>query len=208
MPELDALLSQSAALHNHLCPRQVLGVRMGMYAAVLLALPLPQADKHLFTFVETDGCFADGVMVATGCSLGHRTLRLMDYGKVAAVFVDTETDRAVRISTHPQSRLRAEAAMSTAPSRWEAQRDAYQILPFADLFVAREVSLNLSLKAIISKPGIRTICAVCGEEIVNEREISMGNEVLCQSCAGESYWSPAGQETILSSPVAHIGCQP
>ena len=56
---------------------------------------LPQTDKRLYTFVETDGCFADGVMVATGCSLGHRTLRLIDYGKVAATFVDTR-ERAKR----------------------------------------------------------------------------------------------------------------
>jgi formylmethanofuran dehydrogenase subunit E len=67
---LAALLQQSAALHRHLCPRQVLGVRMGLYAAELLGLALPQSDKRLFTIVETDGCFADGVSVATGCTLG------------------------------------------------------------------------------------------------------------------------------------------
>jgi formylmethanofuran dehydrogenase subunit E len=38
MHDLQTLLAQSAALHNHLCPRQVLGVRMGMYAAELLDL--------------------------------------------------------------------------------------------------------------------------------------------------------------------------
>ncbi len=32
MTSLDELLSRSAALHKHLCPRQVLGVRMGMLA--------------------------------------------------------------------------------------------------------------------------------------------------------------------------------
>ncbi|MGB1288420.1 MAG: FmdE family protein, partial [Aggregatilineales bacterium] len=68
---------------------------------------LPQRDKRLITFVETDGCFADGVSVATGCWLGRRTMRLMDYGKVAATFVDTLTGDAVRIAPHPQSRTRA-----------------------------------------------------------------------------------------------------
>lgn len=194
MTQLDALLAQSAARHNHLCPRQVLGVRMGMYAAALLGLILPQSEKRLFTFVETDGCFADGVSVATGCTLGHRTLRLIDYGKVAATFVDTETEQAVRLSPHPQSRMRAEAAAPNAPNRWEAQCAAYQTLPFDELFVAREVALNLSLKAIISKPGVRVTCAVCGEEIVNEREISVNHQTLCQSCAGESYWSLAAAE--------------
>jgi formylmethanofuran dehydrogenase subunit E len=89
MLALNQLLDRSAELHNHLCPRQVLGVRIGMYAGELLGLELPQTDKRLYTFVETDGCFADGVSVAAGCWLGRRTMRLMDYGKVAAVFVDT-----------------------------------------------------------------------------------------------------------------------
>jgi formylmethanofuran dehydrogenase subunit E len=32
MPTLKELLDQTAAMHRHLCPRQVLGVRMGLYA--------------------------------------------------------------------------------------------------------------------------------------------------------------------------------
>jgi len=36
MSDLASLIARSAALHDHLCPRQVLGVRMGMYAADLL----------------------------------------------------------------------------------------------------------------------------------------------------------------------------
>ena len=75
------LLRQSAALHRHLCPCQVLGVHMGCWAGELLDLELPQADKRLLTIVETDGCFTDGVAVATGCRVGRRTLRIEDYGK-------------------------------------------------------------------------------------------------------------------------------
>ena len=94
-------------MHKHLCPRQVLGVRMGQYAGELLRLELPQQDKRLYTFVETDGCFVDGVTVATGCSVGHRTLRLMDQGKVAATFVDMRSGKAVRIWPDAQCRARA-----------------------------------------------------------------------------------------------------
>ena len=74
MPDLPDLLTKTAALHDHLCPRQVLGVRTGLLAARLFGLDLPQADKRLFAFVETDGCYSDGVSVSTGCWLGHRTL--------------------------------------------------------------------------------------------------------------------------------------
>jgi formylmethanofuran dehydrogenase subunit E len=185
---LDALLQQSAALHNHLCPRQVLGVRMGMYAAALLGLPLPQTDKRLYTLIETDGCFADGISVATGCWLGHRTLRLMDYGKVAATFADSETGHAVRIRPHPQARTRAAEIFPEAQSHWQAQLEAYQIMPDETLLQAQEVALNVSLKALISRPGVRVTCSVCSEEILNERELLVEGQPVCRGCAGENYW--------------------
>lgn len=89
-------------MNKHLCPRQVRGVRIGLCAEELLRLELPRHDKLLYAFVETDGCFVDGVTVATGCSTGHRTLCLMDYGKVAVSFVDMQTGNAFRIwlNTH------------------------------------------------------------------------------------------------------------
>ncbi len=68
MADLQGLLTVSASRHkDHLCPRQVLGVRMGMFAAELFRLDLPQKDKRLFTFIETDGCLVDGIAAATGC---------------------------------------------------------------------------------------------------------------------------------------------
>jgi formylmethanofuran dehydrogenase subunit E len=193
MMELTELLNHSAALHDHLCPRQVLGVRMGLYAGALFDMVLPQTRKRLYTFVETDGCFVDGVAVATGCTLGHRTLRLVDYGKVAATFVDTESGRAVRIAPHPLSRARAAQAVPDREGRWQTQLEAYQIMPDAELFQVQEVALNLSLAAIISRPGVRVNCVVCGEEILNERQVLIDGQPLCQSCAGEGYWS--GLET-------------
>lgn len=188
MPEIKTFLEHSAALHDHVCPRQVLGVRMGMHAARLFDLALPQTDKRLYTFVETDGCFADGILVATGCSLGHRTMRLMDYGKVAATFVDTLTERAVRIAPHAQARTRALDYAPQSEGHWQAQLEAYQIMPVNELLVWQEVTLNLSMKALISI-NQRVTCSVCGEEILNEREVRVEDQVVCRSCFGESYWS-------------------
>ena len=191
--QLDTLLSRSAALHNHLCPRQVLGVRMGLYAATLLGLELPQTDKRLYTLIETDGCFADGISVATGCWLGHRTLRLIDYGKVAATFADSETGRAVRIRPHPLARTQAAERFPEAKSRWHAQLEAYQIMPDEDLLQVQEVELTLPLAALISRPGVRVNCSVCGEEILNEREVLVNGQPVCRGCAGESAFGNGGQ---------------
>jgi formylmethanofuran dehydrogenase subunit E len=189
MPDLETLLNQSAALHDHLCPRQVLGVRMGMYAAKLFSLELPQTDKRLYTFIETDGCFADGIAVATGCWLGHRTMRLMDLGKVAATFCDTKTGRCVRMWPHPASRERAAACTPGARSRWHGQREAYQIMPDTELLCFREVTLALSMNALVSRPCVRVVCDICGEEILNEREVLEAGKVLCRGCAGEAYYT-------------------
>ena len=187
-PEMEGLLERTAALHKHLCPRQVLGVRMGMYAAEQLSIEVPQTAKRLLAFVETDGCFADGVSIATGCSMGHRTMRLVDYGKVAATFVDTHNGRALRCFPSLDVRSRAVAFATGAPSRWHAQLAAYQQMPSEQIFQVREVSLNLDLSGIIGKPGTRAACSTCGEEILNQREVIADGRVSCLSCAGESYW--------------------
>lgn len=174
-------------MHKHLCPRQVLGVRMGLYAGELFRLELPQRDKRLYTFVETDGCFVDGVTAATGCSIGHRTLRLMDYGKVAASFVDTKTGKGIRIWPSPQCRSHAVDYAPTAPNRWRAQLEAYQVMPASHLLRTCEIELLIDLKALIAQPGVRVNCCACGEEIVTQREVIRDGQVLCRACAHGGY---------------------
>ena len=186
-PRLQPQLKALGAMHKHLCPRQILGVRMGLYAGELLGLELPQHDKRLFTFVETDGCFVDGVTVSTGCSVGHRTLRLMDYGKVAASFVDTKTERAIRIWPSPQCRVLARNYAPTAPNSWQAQFEAYQVMPAPELLSVSSITLRIDLKALIARPGGRVNCAVCGEEILNQRNTIRNGQVLCHSCAEGGY---------------------
>lgn len=184
-------MQSTTILHRHLCPRQVLGVRMGLLAAKVLELELPQKDKRLLAFVETDGCFADGVMVASGCSMGHRTMRLVDQGKVAATFLDTKSERALRVSPSAGARAAAAACMPAAPNRWKAQLEGYQVLPDEELLIWREVKLELDWKRMVGRAGVRVNCAACGEEIINLREVESARGVVCRQCAGEIYWSAA-----------------
>lgn len=197
MPDLTlltALLNLSAERHQHLCPRQVLGVRMGLLGLKELGL-LPASgrfsntDKRLLTIVETDGCGADGVAVATDCAVGRRTLRVLDFGKVATTMIDVESGRAIRIHPHPHSRQRAQQTAPSAPSPWHAYLSAYQTLPDCQLLIAQPVTLTQSLAQILSKPTARAICATCGEEIINEREVKQNGITLCQPCAGTSYYA-------------------
>lgn len=191
MSTVEQLLQQSAALHQHLCPRQVLGVRMALLGGRRLGLEVPQTDKRLLTIIETDGCAADGVAVAAGCWVGRRTLRVLDFGKVAATFIDTFTGRAVRVLPGPRSRKLARTYAPEATSRWEAYLLGYQRIPDEELLVAQEVVLAVSLEKLLSKDGYRVTCQICGEEIINEREVIREGSVLCRACAGERYYHQA-----------------
>lgn len=187
-PRLDELLALSAALHRHLCPRQVLGARMGLLAGRALDMAVPRTDKKLMVLAETDGCFADGLSVATGCWLGRRTLRLLDHGKVAATFVEVRSGQAVRIAPRTDLRARVRAGRADGQKRWDAYMDAYQTWSDEALFTVTPVRLTLDLAAVISVNGKRAICGGCGEEIINEREVHRDGAVLCRDCAGEGYW--------------------
>lgn len=188
MHSLDDCLRASAAHHHRLCPRQVLGVRIGLLAGRLLDLDLPRRDRRLLAILETDGCFVDGVVAATGCAPGRRTLRIEDYGKVAATFVDVETGEAFRIRPHPLARQRAQVTVPHAPSRWEAQLNGYRQMDDSLLLESQAVELAVPLSRLISRPGARVGCHACGEDIINERELFRDGLVLCRACAGEAYY--------------------
>ena len=199
---LDNALTNLQKIRSRICPRQILGVRLGMLGGRLLNIDLPQMDKRLIAFMETDGCALDGVTAATGCRAGRRTLRVMDYGKVAATFVDTYHRTAIRIA--PQIGVR-EAAWRYAPeasNRWEAQLRGYQAMPAHELFIVQPVKLMVDLEKIISQPGLCVICAGCAEEIMNGREIHRAGENLCHACAGESYYFP--EKNIAPLPIASL----
>lgn len=193
---LPELLEESAALHHHLCPRQVLGVRMGMLAGDILGLDLPQADKRLLTIAETDGCGADGIAVATNCWVGRRTLRIEDYGKMAATFIDTQTGRAMRIASKREARRQAATYAPETRQHWRAQLLGYQRMPVDLLFTYQEVCLTAPLETILSKPSQRVVCQKCGEEIMNEREVIVGRHKYCRACIGDAYYQVVGQNFL------------
>ncbi|MCC7360719.1 MAG: TraR/DksA C4-type zinc finger protein [Anaerolineales bacterium] len=205
MPTLAELLETSSAQHRHLCPRQVLGVRMGLYAGELLGLALPQTDKRLYTFVETDGCGADGISVATNCWIGRRTLHVEDLGKVAATFVDTLTGRTLRLAPRADVRQAARALAPEARNPWEAQLLGYQRLPAAAMFSVQPVRLTTPVEAYLSHAGHRVQCARCGEEVMNEREVELNGVALCRTCAGPAYYAPVEAEAPTPAAFLQLG---
>lgn len=185
---LQPLLEKSARDHAHLCPRQILGVRLGLAGISALGFETPPDKKQLLIITETDGCFADGLSASTNCTVGHRTLRVEDYGKVAATFVDTKSGIAVRVAPVTDIRQRAYLFAPNETRHYFAQMQAYQIMPDDEMFTITEVQLATSIEAIVSRPGVRVDCDVCGEEIMNEREVKQNGLTLCCACAGNPYY--------------------
>ena len=198
---LQFLLEKSARDHSHLCPRQILGVRLGLLGLKSLGFEAPPTKKRLLVIVETDGCFVDGVTAATDCTVGHRTLRVEDYGKAAAVFVDTPTGRTVRVAPALDVREKAYAYATNEPRHYFAQMQAYQVMPDAEMFTVTPVVLTASIESIVSRPGLRVNCDLCGEEIMNEREIRRAGLTLCRACAQDGYYRPAEPVSVYAFPA-------
>lgn len=75
-----------------------------------------------------------------------------------------------------------------AGNKWEAQLLGYQRLPAAELLFVQSVRLKTPIEQSISRPGLKAVCEVCGEEIMNEREVIRDGATLCRACAGQSYY--------------------
>jgi formylmethanofuran dehydrogenase subunit E len=201
---IQHLLELSSRDHSHLCPRQILGVRIGLAGITSLGFRDPPTKKQLFAISETDGCFVDGVIAATGCTVGHRTLRVEDYGKVAVTFVDTTTGHAVRVAPRLDIRELACSYIQDESHHYLAQMEAYQIMPDEEMLMIQEVVLNIPIEKIVSKPSVRVNCDVCGEEIMNKREVSRNGLTLCLPCAHGGYYQIVrGNKVGELSEAAH-----
>jgi len=185
---LTILLKKSASEHSHLCPRQVLGVRMGLAGLSTLGLKAPLTTRTGLVFIETDGCFADGIRVASGATVGHRTLRVLDLGKIAAIFTNIKSGTSIRLAPRLDVRSHALKYAPDEKRRYFAQLQGYQVMPDEELFSFQPVELLIPSRRVISHPNARAHCSKCGEEIINGREVLVDEKVLCQTCAYGGYY--------------------
>lgn len=185
MRSFDELFQESSSLHGHHCAGQVLGVRMAMVGCREVAIDEPRGCKKLIVYAEIDRCATDAVQAVTGCSLGKRTLKFLDYGKMAVTFVDTETRRAVRVLAKDDARNLVPLYVQEAANSRDAQKQAYRIMPEAALFAVKPVAVEVSAQEMPGYRGKRVQCAECGEGINFNREVEIGGRTLCIPCSQE-----------------------
>jgi formylmethanofuran dehydrogenase subunit E len=189
--DFEALMEESVKIHGHLCPGQVLGVRMAMYGLGKIGIHDPKgADrKKLYLFVEIDRCATDALQSVTGCSLGHRTMRFMDYGKMAATFIHLESGRAVRVVAKEEARGRSREYFPGIEDKYQCQLEAYKVMPDEELFSHEDVTVRIEPQDMPGRPLSRVQCSECGEHVQDMRESREGGRVLCRSCATGRYYS-------------------
>lgn len=194
--DFESLLEESAGIHGHLCPGQVLGVKMAILGLSEAGIVDPKGKdrKSIIVFVEMDRCATDAVQSVTGCSLGHRTMKFMDYGKMAATFLNLKTGKAVRIIAREDSRQKAKEYFPDIENKYAAQLEAYKIMPNEELFNVMEVKVKINPEDMPGRPLRRVKCDSCGEYIQDMRDVEIDGKSLCRPCADGGYYMPVGQD--------------
>jgi formylmethanofuran dehydrogenase subunit E len=192
MNSIDEYLRDAEQAHGHLCAGQVLGVRLAMLGLQKLGIDDPRGKdrKRLVTFVEIDRCATDAVGVVTGCRLGKRALKFRDWGKMAATFVDVNSGKAVRVAAKESSKDLARQMHPEIENKNQQQMLAYREMSDDDLVATQWVKVDLPPEEFPGYKGDRVVCEVCGEGINFRREVHQDKKVLCQCCAGDSYYKP------------------
>jgi formylmethanofuran dehydrogenase subunit E len=213
MDSFDTLLGQAEVAHGHLCAGQILGVRMAMLGCSRLGIDEPRGKdrKRLVTYVEIDRCATDAIGVVTGCRLGKRALKFLDWGKMAATFVDLEGGRAIRIAALESSKAKAREMYPEIENKNHQQMRAYREMADADLFAEEWVEVHLEPKEFPGYKGERIACELCGEGINYDRFIRRDGRILCLACAEPEarYYQPVKEAAPAKSPMqeAHSKCE-
>jgi formylmethanofuran dehydrogenase subunit E len=197
MLDFETLLQGSSQAHGHLCPGQVVGVRMAMLGCRLIGLDdpgnLPQIKK-IIVYVEIDRCAADAIAHVTGVKLGRRSLKFVDNGIMAATFVNLESGRAFRILSTEESREMAGQYAPHVTDVRQQQLEAYKRMPDEVLFKVAPVIVEVPIHDMPGPSRFKARCERCGQVVRDKKEVLINKQVLCRPCAYGSYFRPVSMD--------------
>ncbi|MBF0404099.1 MAG: formylmethanofuran dehydrogenase [Nitrospirae bacterium] len=189
--DFERLLEESVKIHGHLCAGQVLGIKMSILGLSSVGIFDPKGSdrKNILVYVEIDRCATDAIQSVTGCSLGHRSMKFMDYGIMAATFLNLKTKTAVRVIAREDSRDKAKHYFPNIANPYEAQLLAYKQMTDEELFYKMPVTVNVPPEDMPGRPIKRIRCARCGDYVQDMRHVTTGTEEICKVCAFGGYYS-------------------
>jgi formylmethanofuran dehydrogenase subunit E len=194
--DFHRLLEDAVRFHGHLCGGQVIGVKMAMAGLRELGIENPRGPegRDLVIFVEIDRCVTDAIISTTGRTPGKRSIKMMDYGKMAATFIDTRPGgAAVRVSVRgDSSETIQQIAQTYMPQKDEKQANIAALIavPEKDLLRIQEVSVKLRPQDLPGEPLDTATCSKCGEIVKDMRHVFLKGRVMCRPCAeGRDYYT-------------------
>jgi formylmethanofuran dehydrogenase subunit E len=206
----DRCIEDAVKFHGHLCGGQIIGVRMALAGLRELGMRDPRGKdrKNLVVVVEIDRCATDAIGAVTGLTPGRRSLKIKDLGKMAATFVDLSTGRAVRVCVRESSRRKgdelAAALVADLGDEREAGFKALEVMKERDLLDIREVAVDFHPSDLPGPPTHTTVCELCGESILDQRETIMKGKTCCKPCAsGDTYYRFLPEEKDVTNMAAN-----
>jgi formylmethanofuran dehydrogenase subunit E len=147
--------------------------------------------KKLIVYVEMDRCTADAVAHVTGVKLGRRSLKFVDYGIMAATFLNLETGRAFRVISTEDARDLAEVYAPDIAEKGPRQLAAYRRMPDSVLFRVQKVRVDLDECDLPGPTRRKVACSICGQVIRDRRETLKDSQPVCRPCSETCYFSNA-----------------
>lgn len=199
MNHYEILIERAQALHGEICPGVIMGTRMSITAMNRLGMDPLEPNDDLMVSVEVDRCMPDAIQAITGCTVGRRTLKCLDYGKFVTNFLDVSTGKTIRISAR-DDKLRdvpglwvwfenvAELAREKNMAKvMEEKKSAIKMLSNMsddDLLLIEE--FDGEVPQIPGLPMNIVVCSVCGEHVMDGKELHDNGEIVCRSCENKS----------------------
>ncbi len=192
-------LKAAQAFHGHNCPAMPQGLRAGHIAMDILGVQRARGGE-LVAIVETgyhhfSGCFVDGVMVATGCTLGKGNLVQRPLGKFALTLIEPKTGQAARVTPGYERmsqclnmdffRLRAQGVppYELDPAVVEPLIEDVLTRPWQEIFSVNKFARYPLTRAPEDFSAVQ--CAGCGELVVTSYAHKFQDQWYCEPCLNE-----------------------
>jgi len=182
--DYNECLETAKNFHGEACA----GIKMGSRIAILgleaigITDPKGANRKDFMVYVESDRCASDAILAITGCHPGKRTLKVFNYGKMAATFVNLKTGKAVRVS----SKNREGDVVTTREMIEKNPRgDDYLMVSDEELFDVKEVVVDIPEGELPGKPARIITCGSCGERVMDMRDVNIDGKYYCIPCTSK-----------------------
>lgn len=185
--DYNSCIDEAKAFHGEVCGGIIMGTRMAISGMKAIGIYDPKGEdrKNLMVFMEIDRCPTDAVIAVTGCHPGKRTLKILDNGKMAVTFINLKTGKAVRVSSKNRQ---GDALKTREMIENEYMKDDFSTLSDDELFTVTEVKVHLKPEDMPGRPHKSVPCALCGERVLDMRDVEVEGKLLCRPCAEKRYY--------------------